>query len=98
MDDPQVPKRLDEAITMVGTCMDICPRFERYRRERKNNLFNWEVFSSLPAVSFEPRAHVHTRPYHRDSFIETLGDLRVVHLALCYSLLSLSFAGPNKLE
>jgi hypothetical protein len=43
MDDPQVPKRLDEAITMVGTCMDMCPRFERYRRERENNLFNWEV-------------------------------------------------------
>lgn len=43
MDDPLVPKRLDEAITMVGTCMDLCPRFERYRRERENNLFNWEV-------------------------------------------------------
>jgi nuclear mRNA export protein SAC3 len=43
MDDPLVPKRLDEAITMVGTCMDMCPRFERYRRERENNLFNWEV-------------------------------------------------------
>ena len=43
MDDPLVPKRLDEAITMVGTCTDMCPRFERYRRERENNLFNWEV-------------------------------------------------------
>jgi len=43
MDDPLVSKRLDEAITMVGTCMDMCPRFERYRRERENNLFNWEV-------------------------------------------------------
>ncbi|KAH9172536.1 SAC3/GANP/Nin1/mts3/eIF-3 p25 family-domain-containing protein [Lactarius sanguifluus] len=31
MDDPLVPKRLDEAITM------------RYRRDRENNLFNWEV-------------------------------------------------------
>ena len=43
MDDPLVPKRLDEAITMVGTCMDMCPRFERYRRERENNLDKWEV-------------------------------------------------------
>jgi hypothetical protein len=43
MDDPLVPKRLDDAITMVGTCVDMCPRFERYRRERQNNLFNWEV-------------------------------------------------------
>jgi hypothetical protein len=50
MDDPLVPKRLDEAITMVGTCMDMCPRFERYRRERENNLFNWEVVRVLSYV------------------------------------------------
>ena len=43
MDDPLVPKRLEEAITMVGTCMDMCPRFERYRRERENNLDRLEV-------------------------------------------------------
>ena len=49
MDDPLVPKRLDEAITMVGTCTDMCPRFERYRRERENNLFNWEVVRHVSA-------------------------------------------------
>lgn len=43
MDDPLKPKRLEDAITMVGTCMDMCPRFERYRRERENNLFEWEM-------------------------------------------------------
>lgn len=43
MDDPLVPKRLEDAITMVGTCIDMCPRFERYRRERENNLFEWET-------------------------------------------------------
>ena len=43
MDDPLVPKRLEDAITIVGTCMDMCPRFERYRRERENNLFEWET-------------------------------------------------------
>ena len=47
MDDPLVPKRLDEAITMVGTCMDMCPRFERYRREREHNLDKWEVVRAL---------------------------------------------------
>ena len=47
MDDPAVPRRLDEAITMVGTCMDMCPRFERYRRERENNLDKWEVVSPI---------------------------------------------------
>ena len=47
MDDPLVPKRLEDAITIVGTCMDMCPRFERYRRERENNLFEWETVCNL---------------------------------------------------
>ncbi|TDL23447.1 hypothetical protein BD410DRAFT_746894 [Rickenella mellea] len=42
MDDPSKPKRLDEAITIIGTCPDMCPEFERYRRERENNLDKWE--------------------------------------------------------
>lgn len=45
MDDPLVPKRLEDAISIVGTCMDMCPRFERYRRVRENNLFEWEMVS-----------------------------------------------------
>ncbi|KAJ3991273.1 SAC3/GANP/Nin1/mts3/eIF-3 p25 family-domain-containing protein, partial [Lentinula boryana] len=28
---------------MHGTCLSLCPRFERYRRERENNLFPWET-------------------------------------------------------
>lgn len=52
MDDPLVPKRLEDAITMVGTCMDMCPRFERYRRERENNLFEWETVRSFFYYSF----------------------------------------------
>lgn len=48
MDDPLVPKRLEDAITMVGTCMDMCPRFERYRRERENNLTEFEVVREEP--------------------------------------------------
>lgn len=43
MDDPLVAKRLEDAITIVGTCQHMCPRFERYRRERENNLFEWET-------------------------------------------------------
>jgi hypothetical protein len=43
MDDPLVPKRLEDAITIVGTCMEMCPRFERYRRERESNLTEFEV-------------------------------------------------------
>lgn len=48
MDDPQIPKRLDEAITIVGTCPDMCPEFERYRRERENNLDKLECASGQP--------------------------------------------------
>jgi Nuclear protein export factor len=50
MDDPLVPKRLEDAISIVGTCKDMCPRFERYRRERENNLFEWETVCRLLLV------------------------------------------------
>ena len=43
--DPDVPMRLADAIIPVGTCVDMCPRFERYRREREHNLDRWEVVS-----------------------------------------------------
>lgn len=57
MDDPLVPKRLEDAITIVGTCMDMCPRFERYRRERENNLFEWESVCNL-SFSLSLRDHL----------------------------------------
>lgn len=56
MDDPMKPKRLEEAITIVGTCQDMCPEFERYRRERENNLDKWEcvrkTIFSCPEVDY----------------------------------------------
>ncbi|ETW76545.1 hypothetical protein HETIRDRAFT_460814 [Heterobasidion irregulare TC 32-1] len=61
MDDPLVPKRLDEAITMVGTCMDMCPRFERYRRERENNLFEWEVIPGTRRVDHNRAVKMYER-------------------------------------
>ena len=57
-----------------------------------------QVILSFAAIPFEPRTHVHARPYHSDSFVEALRDQRVVHLAFCYSLLSLRLAGSNELE
>jgi hypothetical protein len=55
LDDPTVPKRLEDAITVVGTCRDMCPRFERYRRERENNLFEWEIVRTvLPLLPNAP--------------------------------------------
>ncbi|TFK19237.1 hypothetical protein FA15DRAFT_689578 [Coprinopsis marcescibilis] len=38
LDNPAVQKLLSDAITLVGTCPDMCPRFERYRREREKQL------------------------------------------------------------
>ncbi|KAI0364876.1 hypothetical protein BV20DRAFT_955385 [Pilatotrama ljubarskyi] len=61
MDDPLVPKRLDEAITMVGTCMDMCPRFERYRRERENNLDKWEVIPGTKRVDHRRAVKIYER-------------------------------------
>ncbi|KAI0707481.1 SAC3/GANP/Nin1/mts3/eIF-3 p25 family-domain-containing protein [Cerioporus squamosus] len=61
MDDPLVPKRLDEAITMVGTCMDMCPRFERYRRERENNLDRWEVIPGTKRVDHKRAVKIYER-------------------------------------
>ncbi|KZT66323.1 hypothetical protein DAEQUDRAFT_813670 [Daedalea quercina L-15889] len=61
MDDPTVPRRLDEAITMVGTCVDMCPRFERYRRERENNLDKWEVIPGTKRVDHKRAVKIYER-------------------------------------
>ncbi|KJA18922.1 hypothetical protein HYPSUDRAFT_44772 [Hypholoma sublateritium FD-334 SS-4] len=61
MDDPLVPKRLEDAISIVGTCMDMCPRFERYRRERENNLFEWETIPGTKRVNHNRAVKMYER-------------------------------------
>ncbi|KAJ7749297.1 hypothetical protein DFH07DRAFT_829171 [Mycena maculata] len=61
MDDPLVPKRLEDAISIVGTCMDMCPRFERYRRERENNLFEWETIPGTKRVNHKRAVKMYER-------------------------------------
>ncbi|KAF4565558.1 hypothetical protein EYR36_002131 [Pleurotus pulmonarius] len=61
MDDPLVPKRLEDAISMVGTCMDMCPRFERYRRERENNLTEWETIPGTKRVDHKRAVKMYER-------------------------------------
>ncbi|KAK1222339.1 actin cytoskeleton and mitosis protein [Marasmius sp. AFHP31] len=61
MDDPAVPKRLEDAITIVGTCPDMCPRFERYRRERENNLFEWETIPGTKRVDHSKAVKMYER-------------------------------------
>ncbi|KAF8151652.1 SAC3/GANP/Nin1/mts3/eIF-3 p25 family-domain-containing protein [Crassisporium funariophilum] len=77
MDDPLVAKRLEDAISIVGTCMDMCPRFERYRRERENNLFEWETIPGTKRVNHN-RA---VKMYERAAGDKTLpSDLRPPHV------------------
>ncbi|KAK7047608.1 actin cytoskeleton and mitosis protein [Paramarasmius palmivorus] len=77
MDDPLVPKRLEDAITMVGTCLDMCPRFERYRRERENNLFEWETIPGTKRVDHSKAVKM----YERAAGDKTLpSDLRPPHV------------------
>ncbi|KAI0074886.1 hypothetical protein K474DRAFT_1664883 [Panus rudis PR-1116 ss-1] len=61
MDDPNVRKRLEDAITLVGTCLDMCPRFERYRRERENNLDKWEVIPGTKRVDHKRAVKIYER-------------------------------------
>ncbi|TFK51381.1 hypothetical protein OE88DRAFT_1659360 [Heliocybe sulcata] len=77
MDDPLVPKRLDEAITMVGTCLDMCPRFERYRRERENNLDKWETIPGTRRVDHRRAVKAYERAAG-DKIIPS--DLRPPHI------------------
>ncbi|MBW0490566.1 hypothetical protein O181_030281 [Austropuccinia psidii MF-1] len=42
--DPLKPRRLDEALPFLGTCLDMCPEFERHEREYQNNSDKWERF------------------------------------------------------
>ncbi|KAI6115064.1 SAC3/GANP/Nin1/mts3/eIF-3 p25 family-domain-containing protein [Pisolithus croceorrhizus] len=61
MDDPLVQKSLKDAITMVGTCLDMCPRFERYRRERENNLTEWETIPGTKRVDHKRAVKMYER-------------------------------------
>ncbi|KAH9475152.1 SAC3 family protein 1 [Psilocybe cubensis] len=80
MDDPLVPKRLEDAISIVGTCMHMCPRFERYRRERENNLFEWETIPGTKRVDHN-RA---VKMYERAAGDKTLpSDLRPPLILKC---------------
>ena len=43
IDDPDKPRRLENAIHFVGECQDMCPEFERYEREYQKNLDKLEI-------------------------------------------------------
>jgi len=47
IDDPDKPRRLEDAIPFVGECQDMCPEFERYEREYQKNLDKLEINQEL---------------------------------------------------
>ncbi|KAG0129764.1 hypothetical protein HOY82DRAFT_610192 [Tuber indicum] len=54
IDDPDVPKRLEDALDFVGTCMDMCPEFERVERS---------VQHSVDPLELDPRTGEIDRNY-----------------------------------
>ena len=43
IDDPNNRKPLSEALTFVGTCMDMCPLFEREERQFQKSVDKLEI-------------------------------------------------------
>ncbi|KAI6145024.1 SAC3/GANP/Nin1/mts3/eIF-3 p25 family-domain-containing protein [Pisolithus tinctorius] len=84
MDDPLVQKSLKDAITMVGTCMDMCPRFERYRRERENNLTEWETIPGTKRVDHKRAVKMYERAAGDKTLPSDLRPPRVLKRTLDY--------------
>ncbi|CAK5272216.1 unnamed protein product [Mycena citricolor] len=60
-------------ITMAGTCMHMCSRRERYRRERE---FNLEVWEQLPGTRYVDHPHAVTKYERARGDKVTPSDLR----------------------
>ncbi|EFP86402.2 uncharacterized protein PGTG_12358 [Puccinia graminis f. sp. tritici CRL 75-36-700-3] len=59
--DPLKPRRLDEALPFLGTCLDMCPEFERHEREYQNNSDRWERYPGTFRI--DPKKAV--KAFHR---------------------------------
>lgn len=46
MADPDVKRHISEAITLIGTCQDMCPEYERVTRMVQNDVWAQEYVSS----------------------------------------------------
>lgn len=70
MNDPYKPVSLKDAITMVGTCTDMCPEYERYEREYQNNVDRWEAVS-VPA-QVDAQSHLALRSTQLQSLVVSI--------------------------
>lgn len=60
--DPLKPRRLDEALPFLGTCLDMCPEFERHEREYQNNSDRWERFPGTFRIDPQKAVKAFHRP------------------------------------
>lgn len=54
IDDPDNRSTLANAVEFVGTCMDMCPLFERAERSAQFNVDKWELVGNDSAFSGRP--------------------------------------------
>ncbi|KAF9168146.1 hypothetical protein DFQ26_001039 [Actinomortierella ambigua] len=60
--DPDKPRRLEDAIQFVGTCLDMCPEFERHEREYQQSLERFEKIPGTESVDHSRAVKAFARP------------------------------------
>jgi hypothetical protein len=64
--------------------MDMCPRFERYRRERENNLFEWEIVPGTKRVDHKRAVKMYERAAGDKTLPSDLRPPKVLRRTLDY--------------
>ncbi|KAF9346424.1 hypothetical protein BGX26_002077, partial [Mortierella sp. AD094] len=60
--DPEKRGRLEDAITFVGTCKDMCPEFERHEREYQQNVEKFEKIPNTEHINHARAVKAYARP------------------------------------
>ncbi|KAG0241697.1 hypothetical protein BGW41_005572 [Actinomortierella wolfii] len=60
--DPNKPRRLEDAIQFIGTCLDMCPEFERHEREYQQSLEKFEKIPGTESVNHAKAVKAFARP------------------------------------
>ncbi|KAG0099270.1 hypothetical protein BGZ93_008403 [Podila epicladia] len=59
--DPDKPRRLEDAITFVGTCQDMCPEFERHEREYQQSVESFEKIPGTDSIDHSRAVKIYAR-------------------------------------
>jgi len=62
IDDPDKPKALEDAQIFRGTCMDMCPLYEREQREYQNDVKRWEMNQTTGRIDKDLAVKAFHRP------------------------------------